>query len=276
MSVGRYAWSLRRRVLGPTRVVTKEHVDALRRSSALERGSRRHVGALLLRELALGPPRRAHIRVGEASIELGGNRDFPVDWAAFLEIYGREAYAASYSGARVLDIGAHKGYFGAYALTCGASTVVSFEPATRNYDALARAAEPFGDRWLVRNAALSATSGTDLLLLDRTSWAHSLVHVKRPAGEQIVETVTLADALSELPEAGSRTIVKIDAEGSECDILARPEPLEAIDLLIVEWHEMAPCTRSELTQIVEIAGLRLRSDPTGPMRFARERSHVPL
>lgn len=274
--MGRYVWALRRRVLGPERVVTKEHVDALGRSSALGRRNRSRVQALLLRELALGPARSAKIRVGDARIELGGDQDFPVDWAAFLEIFSREPYAAPYRGARVLDIGAHKGYFGAYALKCGASTVISFEPATRNYDALALAAAPLGDRWLTRNAALSSTSGTGLLLLDRTSWAHSLVRVKRPAGEQPVETVTLADALSELPRTGSRTIVKIDAEGSECDILARSEPLAAIDLLIVEWHEMAPCTRSELAQSVETAGLHLTTDPTSPMRFSRDRSHSPV
>ena len=41
-------------------------------------------------------------------------------------------------------------------------------------------------------------------------------------GEPPVTIVTLEQALSELPPGGTRTIVKIDAEGGECDILIRP------------------------------------------------------
>jgi hypothetical protein len=64
-------------------------------------------------------------------------------------------------------------------------------------------------------------------------------------------------------------IVKIDAEGAECDILARPEALVGVDLLLVEWHsETAPCSREELTRNVESAGLRLRSG-SGILRYVR-------
>ena len=225
---------------------------------------------LHLRELALGPPRKARIPVESALIELGGGRDFPVDWKAFVEIFADESYATQYRDAAVLDVGAHKGYFGAYALARGASVVLSFEPAATNYDALDRAAKPLGDRWLTRNAAIGATPGTGVLLLDRTSWAHSLVEVERPAGEQTVSIVTLEQALAELPEGGSGTIVKIDAEGSECDILARPEPLERVDVLMVEWHQaLAPCAKEELIGTVESGGLGLVTPSDGVMRFGR-------
>ena len=269
MSAGRYLWMLRRRVLGPERVITKEHVVALGRSTALRLRSRSKVRALLLRELALGPPRRARIVVGDARVELGGGADFPVDWKAFVEVFAEQPYAGPYRQARVLDVGAHKGYFSAYALAHGASVVLSVEPEARNYEALARAAGPLGDRWLTRNAAVGSTSGTGTLLLDRTSWAHSLLQVERPAGEQQVEMVTLEQALSDLPAGGSRTIVKIDAEGSECDILSRPSALTPIDLLVVEWHTGAPCTRDQLIRAVESSGLLAMPASDGLMRFAR-------
>jgi len=126
---------------------------------------------------------------------------------------------------------------------------ISFESAASNYRALERAARLVGHRWLTCDAALGATSGSGTLLLDRTSWAHSLLRVDRPVGEPPVTIVTLEQALSELPPGGTRTIVKIDAEGSECDILMRPGAGSRIDLLMVEWHaRTAPCTALQLAQ----------------------------
>lgn len=270
MSVGRRALAVRRRFLGPERVVTSDRVAALGRSRKIGLRGRSRAGALLLRELGFGPPRRARIAVGGTHIELGNGGDFPIDWKAFTEIFADEQYAAEYGGAHVLDIGGHKGYFGAYALASGASVVLSFEPEDRNFRALESAARPLGDRWLTRNAALSATAGTGTLLLDRTSWAHSLMQVDQPDGLQTVAIATLEQALSELPPGGASTIVKIDAEGSECEILARPEPLERVDVLMVEWHpSVAPCQEAELKAGVESSGLALVEHAGGVMRFTR-------
>ena len=203
-------------------------------------------------------------------VELGGGDDFPVDWKAFVEIFGFREYAAEYRDAHVLDIGAHKGYFGAFALACGAAVVLSFEPATRNYGALERAARRAQPGWLTRHAAVGATAGTATLHLDETPWAHSLRKVERPAGEERVRVVTLEQALAELPTGGARTIAKIDAEGSECDILARPGPLAHVDVLMVEWHEaVAPCSRAELTHAITATGLAACPESTGLLRFAR-------
>jgi FkbM family methyltransferase len=268
MSVGGRLWRLRRRILGPERVVERGGVTQVLGSSAL--GMRGRIGIRILHahELGFGPPRSATIRTRCCQVRLGDGEDFPVDWKAFIEVFGHETYRADYRDAHVLDVGGHKGYFGAYALAQGASAVVSFEPAARNYEVLAQTARPLRARWQTRNAALGATSATGVLLLDRTSWAHSLVHVERPAGEQRVVIATLEEALAELPRGGSRTIVKIDAEGSECDIVARPEPLERVDVLMIEWHpETAPCTTNDLIEIAASAGLDFVS--SGVLRFTR-------
>ena len=218
----------------------------------------------------MGPPSRARIAVGDARIELGGSADFAIDWKAFSAIFADEEYAAEYSGAHVLDVGAHRGYFGAYALTSGASAVASFEPEVRNYETLARTAKRVGDKWLTRQAAVGERSGTGTLLVDRLSWSHSLVKVARPVAEQLVAIVTLEQALEDVPLDSPCVIVKIDAEGSECDILARPEALARVDVLLVEWHpEKAPCSRDELTRSVEQAGLRLRPRNDTILRYVR-------
>lgn len=269
MRLGRPAWLLRRRVLGPERVVTGDHVKALRAMKELGWRTRVRIRALHVRELVLGPPRRARIPVAGAVLELGASRDFPVDWKAFVEIFGGGEYSgAPYAGAHVLDVGAHKGYFAAYALARGAAIVLSVEPEAANYAALERAARPLHPCWATRNVAVGATSGEAVLHLDRTSWAHSLLEVEHPVGEQLVEVVTLEDALAELPRGGSATIVKIDVEGSECDILARPRSLDIVDVLLVEWHASAPCTAEELTHLIESASL-VQTQAAGAMQFER-------
>lgn len=268
MGLGRHAWRARARVLGEKRVVTMPVVREIGRSRILSLRGRARLSALLARELVAGPPRRARVRVGEAVVEIGGEDDFPVDWKAFGEIFAQQPYPAEYTDAVVLDVGAHKGYFGAYALARGATAVVSFEPATRNYAALARAAARFGDRWHARRFALGRERGCGTLHLDGTSWAHSLLAVKRPAGEELVEVLSLADALAELPR-GARIIVKLDAEGSECDILAQTEALEPVDLLLVEWHDAAPCTVEDLSRLAEAGGLQRMGNDGGALRFAR-------
>lgn len=205
-----------------------------------------------------------------ARLELGASQDFPVDWKAFVEIFaGHEYSGAPFAGAYVLDIGAHKGYFAAYALARGASVVRSFEPDSVNYEVLERTAEPLRPRWTARDVAVGAASGQAVLRLDRASWAHSLLEVEHPVGERLVQVITLEEALAELPRGDSTTVVKIDAEGSECDILARPESLELVDVLLVEWHTSAPCTLEELTHTIESAGLAARRNITGARLFER-------
>ena len=58
----------------------------------------------------------------------------------------RRAYAGDYRGAFVVDVGAHKGYYGAYALAHGARWVVSYEPETANFALLERAASDVRER----------------------------------------------------------------------------------------------------------------------------------
>jgi FkbM family methyltransferase len=224
------------------------------------------VQALLLRELTLGPASHARIRVGDVLAELGTGADFPIDWKAFAEVIGVQPYEADYRGAAVLDVGAHKGYFGAYALACDASFVVSYEPSSRNFAALGRTAAAQEQRWVVHNLAIGRARGKAVLHLDQTSWAHSLIESERRAGEERVEVITLDDALADLPPA-PRTIVKIDAEGSEWDIVEATGQLD-VDVLMVECHPATALrTEQELVELVAARGMRLVGVPAGVLRF---------
>jgi FkbM family methyltransferase len=121
----------------------------------------------------------------------------------------------------------------------------------------------------VRNAAVAEEAGTGTLTIAATSWAHSLASIRNAVGEQQVELVTLGQLLDELANQGARTIVKVDAEGGECEIVADADALGRIDVLIVEWHsETATCTAEELVRLVARAGL-VQQAAEGVLQFAR-------
>ena len=56
------------------------------------------------------------VRVGPATVFLSDD-DYEIDWASFAFVAVDDAYEGDYRDAFVVDLGAHKGYYGAYALS---------------------------------------------------------------------------------------------------------------------------------------------------------------
>jgi len=195
----------------------------------------------------------------------------------------KNPYGADYGGAVVVDIGAHKGYFGAFALLGGARCVVSYEPASENFALLERAAASFrrrGLQWETRQAAVGEESGSGVLSLSAESWTHSLHARLPPSGpaqrvsSEVVSVVAGREVLDDARRraSGDRLIVKIDAEGAECEICrAAASAWDPVDELFVETHDSAPCTVDDLLAEprrsglapVENRGLVLRLTRTG-------------
>jgi len=98
----------------------------------------------------LRPSETYRISYGDGILYLS-NSDYEIDWETLKNTLVDEPYAADYDDATLVDIGAHKGYFGAYAIAHGAQTVVSYEPASENADLLERSASlaVHGGRWTV-------------------------------------------------------------------------------------------------------------------------------
>lgn len=208
------------------------------------------------------------------------------DIAALREIFvpRKNPYGTTYDDAVVVDIGGHKGYFGVFVLLAGARSVVSYEPASANYAALARTAAAFtraGARWQVRKAAVGVEPGETALALSAESWAHSLAAPlpergpARRVATEMVEVVSGADVIREAARAaaGTRLIVKVDAEGSECELCPRlgAEVWGLVDELFVETHEAAPCGLADLLAPLASAGLVLRGERGSVAHLARER-----
>jgi FkbM family methyltransferase len=208
-------------------------------------------------------PLRLQTRSAAATGSLYFGRDsFPVDRVAYFGIFLEGWYGGDYEGAVVVDIGGHKGYYGAFALHAGAAEVHSYEPESRNFASLAQAAESFDGRWIAHRAAVGAAHGEVTLYVNAESAGHSIVLEQsggpRPTrGSELVERVAMAAVLEEVAPSDAPVIVKIDAEGAECDIVLGTdvEAWQSVDAVFLEIHDFAPCSSADIIGHLESAGL---------------------
>jgi FkbM family methyltransferase len=230
-------------------------------------------------------PLRLQTRSAAAVGNLYFGRDsFPVDRVAYFGIFLEGWYGGDYDGAVVVDIGGHKGYYGAFALHAGAAEVHSYEPESSNFASLARAAESFDGRWIAHRAAVGAAPGEVTLYVNAESAGHSIVLEQsegpRPTlGSELVEQVAMAAVLEEVGRSDAPVIVKIDAEGAECDIVLGTD-VEAwcgVDAVFLEIHDFAPCSSPDIVRHLEAAGLSVvlheRDDQAEADLIALRRSH---
>jgi FkbM family methyltransferase len=230
----------------------------------------------------LAPRDLYRVRYGRGSVYLS-RADYIVDRKSFDFAVVEGTYATDYDGAVVLDIGAHKGYYAAYAVTNGARAVVTYEPESTNLAVLERTARGYrtGVTWTIRHAAVDARSGRSDLHVMGASWGHALAppaaFAEHEVGIEPVEVVALADALGETSSlcVESRLVVKVNIEGAECTSILETsaQPWESVSEVFVETHPWATCDASDLAAHLEPAGL-IRSESAHPavLRMRREES----
>ena len=199
---------------------------------------------------------------GERRVAIGSGSVWIVDRIdrrVFEEVFVAVTYAGDYQGKHVLDLGAHKGYFGAYALVHGASTVVSYEPAEANFSRLQRAAETFPG-WSVVRAAVGVETGEATLALSDESWAHRI-----GAGGEHSESVHVVGISDILGEAQQPLVVKMDVEGLESELVtaAGPDLWRRAERIYVEWHPFASCSFPDFRSRFEQMGFSAAPDVSG-------------
>lgn len=146
-------------------------------------------------------------------------------------------------GMSVVDVGAHVGYYSLLAAKKVGPTghVFAFEPEPMNYDLLVKNAKLNGYQNIVAvQKAASRREGTAKLYLTALdNGRHSVYDHNLPqAGSRVVETTTV-DALLEEHGWPAVSLVKIDVEGAELDVMAGMERVlrESKDLkLIMEFN----------------------------------------
>jgi FkbM family methyltransferase len=226
-------------------------------------------------------PRAAYaLPLGTATIYLS-HGDYEIDWASLAFVAVDEAYAGDYHGAVVVDVGAHKGYYGAYALAHGAGAVVSYEPERANFALLERSAATVrgrGGEWHARQSAVGAERGEAELHVMGASWGHALhppeAFAEHEIGVEHVRVEALAEVLADASDlaGGARVIVKVNIEGEECPTIlgTRTSAWERIDQLYVETHPWAACGADTLARHLAAAGFTSReSAHPAVLRLAR-------
>ncbi len=196
--------------------------------------------------------------------------------SVFKEVFIGKAYADAFpfhTDARIVDIGAHFGFFTLFALrSCGlGARLCAVEPAAANQARLSEILRANGGSSAVRvlPCAVGREDGEGSLALaapqNRVLRAGSV-----PAGFA-AEKVRVLSLTTLLEEAAFDAIdfMKIDCEGAEYDFLlnARPEDLRRIQALSLEFHDggVPEKTGLHLRRFLEKSGFRIlhcRHEPT--------------
>ncbi|PZS29897.1 MAG: hypothetical protein DLM58_14730 [Pseudonocardiales bacterium] len=168
---------------------------------------------------------------------------------------------------QVIDIGGHVGTFSCRLaqLHPGAS-IMAFEPSPTSAQFLRRNVEQngFGERVTVFEQALAATSG--FAVFDDNgagSGLNGLVSAGHASGAGTatkVETVAFDDAVATAP--APVTVVKIDCEGGEYDLVlgSSPTSWSTVQRVVIEYHPVDGHTWLELRDWFERCGLHVSAE----------------
>jgi FkbM family methyltransferase len=239
---------------------------------------------LLLRYLLLGPQ---SFRFGEKTLRVGTGAVFlnprhAPDVDVFREIFVRQIYRAEFANCFVVDIGAHKGCFAAYAASHGASQIDCFEPAQDNFAALRRVAASFANtqtKIVLHQAAVGAAAGRAELYVTDQSWSHSLIRRsdRTVLGSTTIQVRSLQDILEQSRAAASqrRLIVKLDIEGLEAETVLGTsiDALALIDELFIELHRSCENHHKALVARLELSGLLRKPHFDRMMLYAMHFKH---
>ena len=187
-----------------------------------------------------------------------------IDFQVLGQVLLDEVYSeVQVRGKVVVDLGAHKGYFAAYALMAGAKAVFSFEPEPTNFACLCRFAETArlrGKIIEVNQAAAGAVDGELTLYTSSESWRHTTIagQSEVSGGKLQVPCISLSSILANVrkrfPE--EPTVLKVDAEGAECAILLRApeECFASIREVVFEYHSFADCSLESILARIRVFG----------------------
>jgi FkbM family methyltransferase len=180
-----------------------------------------------------------------------------IDLRTFAQVFLDQVYSGlEFRDCAVIDIGAHKGYFAAYAVLRGAKAVICYEPEDSNFRALSLFAETTEgpERVVELHQEAGGDDGEAQLYVSSESWCHSTI--ARPDLKYSKTINVPSRSLSTiLLEARKRfteddIILKIDAEGAECPLLlnAAVEVLSEVREIIFEFHTFSHCLLQDLVE----------------------------
>ena len=151
----------------------------------------------------------------------------------------------------IVDIGSHVGSFAKACLDRGAGLVICFEPDGQNFEDLSYNMKAYTERTVLIRAAAWA-SGDVLpfarpLGAEHTGGGSVVSGGDNPTLVRAVDAVAMLDAVIGVKEI---RLLKLDCEGAEWELLAKPDLYDRADAIAMEWHEN--------TASADLDGLRSR------------------
>lgn len=276
--------------MNTVRGVLRRVRDAARRRSPLERAVP-HASMLALSRRARAEVRAFQIRSALPVARAGYGRitaapgctvyvhsdTLAIDIVTVDYVVRRDLFPVDVRDRVVLDLGAHKGYYGALALSDGATAVVSYEPESINHDALTKASVAGRDPsdWARPRAAVGAIAGEVALSVSSESWSHS---VHAPASGEVVRTeqvpmVAFADVLADtFAHHPDRPIVlKLNVEGAagDCLLSVPATTLGRLEVVLVDLEANTPQPLDEIFSHIAAAGFELAAERELVYHFVR-------
>lgn len=222
-----------------------------------------------LRDLIAPPRDDVALCLGDGMTWLAA-ATWEIDVMTFWEIFVLRIYAGAYAGTVVLDLGGHRGYFGAFAMLRRARHVYSFEPQRDNYATLLRTLRTFEGargRWTAEASAIGETDGEVDLYVSSESWSHSIYKPRdgEVVGRQRVPMRRLAPILEAMQTRYPRSplIVKINIEGAAGDvILSTPVSLwRGVAEVMFDFEATTPQRLEDVTTHLRHAGFVRAAPP---------------
>jgi len=155
------------------------------------------------------------------------------DWI-YNEVYESNEYEIESFGDDdiVIDIGSHKGFFAKLCMDKGCKQIHCFEPEPENFNQLIENLKDY-KYFQAYNLAVSDRSGKRILhrVLGHNTGLHSF-YSEGPGIES--NTVSLDDILDHIQKV---SLLKIDAEGAEYEIIMNSKKLNKIKNIVGEYHD---------------------------------------
>ena len=167
-------------------------------------------------------------------------RENTLDKWIYDEVYTNNSYGIKFleQDDIVIDIGAHCGYFGKLCLDKGSKNVFLYEPDEANYNLLLKNLSAY-DGWKSNNIAVWKEESDSLPFYTYFEYKNTGLnsvfkspHIK-PSEIKKVKSVSLDSILSSFDKVN---ILKIDAEGSEYDIIMNSTLIQKVETIVGEYH----------------------------------------
>lgn len=156
------------------------------------------------------------------------------------EVYENNVYGVSnFKGKTVLDVGAHIGSFSRFAFDGGARKILSFEADPDNFKVLHRNAEADPKIWKPYNKAVWRSDHQA-----ECCFVQKCANPPNTGGGGVtedffdgipVEAIGLDEIIT---EHGEIDLLKIDAEGSEYQVLLTSSMLNKVAVIVGEYHQV--------------------------------------